>query len=216
MSETWWAIGLAVLAHAAAAIAQETSADKKLYCWERAGSKVCSDALPPEQAAAARRELSARSGRTLEEIARPMTAEERRAAAEAARLEQAQADIRRAAARRDLAMVESYASEAELRRAFGDRIVLVDESIKGSLLAEENLRRGLVSLLNRACDLELIDKPVPNTLQQAIRKQHGDLTRLLATLRDQRRESDVLNDELENALQRYRDLRAQREAGGTH
>lgn len=205
------AIGLIILAYAPSLGAQQVSADKKLYCWEQAGKKVCSDTLPPEQAAAARVELSSKDGRTLDEVARALTPEERRAAAAARRQAEAEADVLRASARRDLAMVESYASEADLRRAFGERIILVDESIKGSVLAEENLRRGLVSQLGRASDLELAGKPVPKALQDNILKQHADLTRQLAQLQEQRGERSMLNDDLNAALQRYRDLKAQRQ-----
>ena len=67
-----------------AALAQKAATpQKKLYCWNDNGKKVCGDALPPEQAARARKEFSARSGRTLNEVDRALTAEERTAAAAA-------------------------------------------------------------------------------------------------------------------------------------
>lgn len=200
-----------LLVLACAPMLQAWAGEKKLYCWEQGGKKVCSDTLPPEQAAAARVELSSTDGRTLDAVARALTPEERRAAAEAKRLADAQADIDRASARRDQAMVESYTSEADLRRAFGERIILVEESIKGSVLAEENLRRGLVSQLSRASDLELAGKPVPQKLQDNIARQHDDLSRLLAQLQQQRGERGVLTGEFNAALQRYRDLKAQRQ-----
>ena len=70
-------------------------------------------------------------------------------AAEAAR-EQADAEARQL--RRDLAMVESYANEADLRRAYGDRTSLLDETLKASRLGLSNLRLSLLSLLRQAGD----------------------------------------------------------------
>ena len=77
--------------------------------------------------------------------------------------EQAQlaADAEAARQRRDMAMVESYATEADLRRAYGERISLLDDSLKASQLDVANLRQSLVSLLDQASDLELSGKPVP-------------------------------------------------------
>src|SRR3546814_17752408 len=65
-----------------------------------------------------------------------------------------------AAMRRDLAMVESYATQDDLRRAYGERITLVEESLKTSRLGLVNLRQSLLSLLRQAADLELQSKPV--------------------------------------------------------
>ena len=50
---------------------------KKLYCWDEGGRKVCGDALPASAAAAARTEISAKSGRTLDTVGRALTPDER-------------------------------------------------------------------------------------------------------------------------------------------
>ena len=186
---------------------------KKLYCWNENGRKVCGDALPPEQTASARTEISARSGRTLGRVDRALTGEERNAATEQARQAQVAAEAERAQVRRDLAMVESYATENDLRRAFNERIVLVDEGIKTSLLSEANLRLGLVGLLTRAANLELDGEPVPRPLQDNILKQRNELTRQVQILAAQRAERVSLDDDLGSALQRYRDLKAASEGG---
>lgn len=183
------------------------AAQKKLYCWSENGRKVCGDALPAEQAASARTEFSARSGRTLNRVDRALTDEERATAAVEAREAQLVQDAERARIRRDLAMVESYATENDLRRAFNERIVLVDEGIKTSVLSEANLRLGLVGLLNQAANLELGGKPVAKPLRENILKQRAELTRQVEILGDQRAERALLDDDLTGALQRYRDLK---------
>src|SRR3546814_13282156 len=79
--------------------------------------------------------------------------------------------------RRDRAMVESYATEDDLRRAYGERITLVEESLKTSRLGLVNLPQSLLSLLRRAADLELQSNPVYKALGDNIQRQHGDLLR---------------------------------------
>ena len=200
--------GAVLLALTATVAVAQDAPKKKLYCWNENGRKVCGDALPPEQAANARTEFSATSGRTLDRVERALTAEERRAAEEAARQARLQADSEAARIRRDLAMVDSYATEADLRRAFSERIVLVEESIKTSVLGEANLRRGLVALLDRAANLELGGKPVPQPLRADIDRRHADLGRQLQILREQRTDRAALDTELAATLQRYHDLKA--------
>lgn len=200
------AAALAAAIACAPALGQDAPA-QKLYCWNQNGTRVCSDALPPEQAGAARTEISARSGRPVGQVERSLNAEERQAAnaeRDSARLA---ADADAARIRRDLAMVASYASEGDLRRAFGERIILVDESIKTSLMSEGNLRRGLVALLQQASNHELTGQPVPKPLHDDIRKRHADLIRQQQILRDQRHDRSQLDTELEAAVKRYHDVR---------
>ncbi len=186
---------------------------KKLYCWNANGHKVCGDALPPEAAAQARTVINASNGMHTGEIARPLTPEERAAAAVIAAQSQAAADASTASARRDLAMVESYSTEADLRRAYGDRITLLDTGMKASNLGESNLRLSMVSLLDQASDLELTGKPVPKILVAKLQAQHGDMVKQKRILAQQQRDRAALDGELADALTRYRTLK-QAEAGG--
>lgn len=194
-----------LLALCAGTAAQEKQ--KKLYCWNENGRKVCGDALPPEAAERARTEINAKSGLRSGEVARALTAGERAQADAAAERARAEAEAQAAQLRRDLAMVESYTTEAELRRAYGARIVLVEEALKSSALGEANLRRSLLGLLNQAADLELAGKPVPPALTASIRLQHSELQRQLRILADQQRDRATLDRELEDALRRYRELK---------
>ncbi|MCA1713825.1 MAG: hypothetical protein LC715_01400 [Gammaproteobacteria bacterium] len=195
-----------LLALCASADAQ-TKTQKKLYCWTENGRKVCGDALPAEAAERARTEINAKSGLRSGEVARALTASERADAAAVAERARIQAEAQAAQQRRDLAMVESYTTEAELRRAYGARIVLVDESLKASVLGEANLRRSLLGLLNQAADMELAGKPVTAALTANIRLQHDELQRQLRILAAQRSDRATLDDELEDALRRYRALK---------
>ncbi|MGH8076362.1 MAG: hypothetical protein ACREPE_03410, partial [Lysobacter sp.] len=99
------------------ALAQTESA-KKLYCWTEKGRKVCGDALPPTAVDNARTEISAKSGLATGSVDRALTAEERAAAAAKIEAERQVALAEEARERREMAMVESYAGEDELRRAY--------------------------------------------------------------------------------------------------
>lgn len=200
----------------AAAAAQDKTASKtakKIYCWEEDGHKVCGDALPADAVDAARTEISARTGNAVRSLERAPTDEERAAAADARREAARDAEAEAAAKRRDLAMVESYATENDLRRAYGERITLVEESLKTSRLGLVNLRQSLLSLLRQAADLELQSKPVRKALGENIQRQHADLLRQQAILEQQIRDRASLGSDLEQALERYRALKSPQTTG---
>ena len=123
-----------------------------------------------------------------------------RAAAEA---EMAEAERHR----RDLAMVESYATENDLRRAYGERITLVEEALKTSGLSITNLRQSLLSLLRQAAERELLGQPVGKALVDGIQAQHGDLVRQQAIMERQLADRASLGSDLDGALERYRSMK---------
>ena len=72
---------LGVMAMAAAQTAPHT--EKKIYCWNDAGRKICGDALPASATDSARTEFSIKSGMATAHIDRTLNSEERSAAAQA-------------------------------------------------------------------------------------------------------------------------------------
>lgn len=195
------------LALAGGAAAQEKTKAKKLYCWDDHGHKVCGDALPSEAAGTRREEFSVKSGRRVAEVAAALTPEERAAAADAAKAAAAQAESDAARQRREMAMAESYATEAELRKAFQERIDLLDETLKASELGVTGLRQSLVGLLRQAGELELAGKPVPVITANNIARQHAELRRRERILAQQRIDRAKLDDELGAVLRRYREIK---------
>lgn len=196
------AIGLALLGSGTAA------AQKRVYCWNENGKKVCGDALPAEAADSARTEISARSGLRTGQVARALTEAERSDAALAADAARREADAAAMLKRRDLAMVESYVTEADLRRAYGERTELLDETLKASTLGLSNLRLSLLNLLRQAGDRELAGEPVPKRLADTIRNQHDELLRQQQILAGQQKDRGALDTELNDAVVRYRALKA--------
>lgn len=201
------AIALALLC-ALAAPAHAQTAGKKLYCWNDAnGNRTCGDTLPPGATDLARTEINAASGEQTREVGRALTAEERAAATAAETRAQAEARAKEEQQRRDLAMVESYATEADLRRAYGERTSLLDDALKASAIAESNLRRSLVVLLDQANNLQLAGRPVPENLLANVRSQHAELGKQLRIILEQRADRASLDAELADALVRYNALK---------
>jgi hypothetical protein len=181
---------------------------KKLYCWTEGGRKVCGDALPASAVDNARTEISAKSGMATGQVGRALTAEERAAAATQAELDKQNQFALAAQRMREHAMAESYATEADLRRAFNNRIALLDDTIKAAQLSIDGLRQSLISLLRRAGEAELAGKRVPASLTGNIHNQHAELMRQQAMLVTHREDRSQIDAELAHALQTYRELKA--------
>jgi hypothetical protein len=191
----------ALAALALPALAQNQGAsEKKLYCWDQNGVRVCSDTLPPEALQRQRDEINSNSGT----LTRP---EERAAAAveDAQRLADLAAEETRR--RTDQAMLLSFQDEDDLRRVFKERIGIVDNSIATARYNVASLRDGLLSLLQGARDRELAQQPTPAKSAADIRVRHDELLRqqrMQASFEKQRKDLDV---EIANTLVRYRQLK---------
>ena len=201
------ALAMAGLGTGIAYAQTKPSTEKKIYCWNEGGRKVCGDALPASAANSARTEISSRSGMTTGRVDRALTGSERSAAEVAAEVARRQAEVLALQQRRDLAMVESYMTEADLRRAYGERTVLLDETLKASKLGLSNLRLSLLALLRQAGDKELGGEPVIKPLADSIREQHGELLRQQQILITQQQDRATLEHELQDSLRRYRELK---------
>ena len=84
--------------------AQPKPSEKKLYCWDEGGRRICSDALPASAVGRQRTEFDQNTGTAVKHVARALTAEE---SARAAIEEEAQ-KIEAQRKRREMAMVVSY------------------------------------------------------------------------------------------------------------
>lgn len=199
-------LGTLLVMLASHALAQK-SPTKKLYCWNENGRKVCGDALPADAVDSARTEISAKSGLATGRVDRALSADERAAAAAQAELDQQAALAKEARLRREMAMVESYASETELRRAYEHRISLSEGTVKASQMSVTGLRQSLLTLLRRAGESELAGKAVGKPLAENILTQHGELLRQQGMLVQQQREAGEIEGEFANALERYRALK---------
>ncbi|TZF88602.1 hypothetical protein [Cognatilysobacter lacus] len=204
----------AVLGLASAIHAQEAP-KKKLYCWNEAGHKVCGDALPASAANSARTEFNTKSGMATAVVGRALTPEERAAADAQAKAQADAAAAAEAEQRRLMAMVETFPTEDDLRRAFDARVSLNRDAMKTARMGIDGLRQSLVALLRRAGDVELNSKPVPKTLAGEIRGQHGQLLAQQAALATLQRESANIQAQMQEAVARYRELKPRPASGST-
>jgi hypothetical protein len=182
---------------------QPSGKPKKLYCWDEGGRRVCSDSLPASAVGHQRTEFDPKTGMAVNRVGRALTEAERAQAAKEEEARKAEEDR----ARREMAMVVSYQTEADLERAFRNRFELIEESLKGSAMAQTNLHRSLISLLRQANELELQSKPVGKALREKIRGQHAELLALRALQQRQETERAALDVEFREALSRYRALK---------
>lgn len=198
---------LAALFAALPAVAQDKPAERKLYCWDEGGRKVCGDALPASAVNSARTEISSRTGMPAARLGRMLSPSEQAEAAaqEAARRQEAE---RIAAQKRsDTALAESYDSEDALRHAFKVRYELVDESLKTSEMTINTQRRRLLQLMRSAADLELEGKPVNEKLSQDIQAQRAALVDAMHMQQQQQAERSLLDSQQQEALDRWRKAR---------
>lgn len=202
------AAALTLMALSTAFAQTKAPTEKKIYCWNEGGRKVCGDALPASAVDSARTEFSAKSGLETAQVDRALTDAERSEATKAAEIARQQAEAEAAQKRRDLSMIESYMTENDLRRAYGERTALLDETLKASHLGLSNLRLSLLSLLRQAGDLELTGAPVTKKLTDSILQQHAELLRQRQILQVQEADRIELGRELQDSLSRYRSMRA--------
>lgn len=198
-------LSLPLLLALAPALAQ--SGGKKLYCWDDdKGNRVCGDTVSGEDLQRERQELNTQ-GRVTAQVGRALTEEERAAQdaeAERLRIEAAAAEARR---RTEQALLTSYNNETELRKVFDEHVSILDYQIQTAAYNISGLRGGLVTLLQSAGEAELAGRPVPEKVQQDIRKLHADLSRNQAMKGDYQRRREALDVEIAATLQRFREIK---------
>ena len=193
------ALVLAVLAAPAAA--------QKLYRWVDADGKVqYTDALPPEAVNQQRSELNS-AGMAVREVDRAMTPEER-AVADAAAAEEARlAEIKAEQDKMDAALMGSYATEADLQRAYSERFDLLDQTLEAADVGIRSQEKSLTDLVAHAASLERGGKPVPATVQSSINAARRQVEEQNEYLQKRRLERETLQAEYDEILARYRALK---------
>ncbi|WP_395790182.1 DUF4124 domain-containing protein [Aquimonas sp.] len=193
------ALVLAVLAAPAAA--------QKLYRWVDADGKVqYTDALPPEAVNQQRSELNS-AGMAVREVDRAMTPEER-AVADAAAAEEARlAEIQAEQDKMDAVLMGSYATEADLQRAYAERFDLLDQTLEAADVGIRSQEKSLSDLVAHAASLERGGKPVPATVQSSINAARRQVEEQNEYLQKRRLERETLQAEYDEILARYRALK---------
>ena len=149
----------------------------KLYKWTDENGKVhFSDRVPPEQVKQARSELNSQ-GVSVKQTERAKTPEEIAAAKaeaeEAARLQKIADEQRRS----DETLINSYASEDDLKRAYEANLELIEQQII-STNADIDLReRNLEQLVKRASQSEQSGQKVDDNITKLIDNERQEIER---------------------------------------
>ncbi|MDZ4116311.1 MAG: DUF4124 domain-containing protein [Xanthomonadaceae bacterium] len=199
---------LAVILAAPAVQAQNNPAPK-LYRWtDKDGKEHYTDSLPAEAVDAARAELNKASGSTVSKVERAMTDDERAQKAREAEAAAAAAKIEADRLQNDRTLLSSYSSESELQKTYSDRLILVEESVKSAQVGINSQRGSLASLLAHATDRELAGQAVDARTLENLGDAHRQLGEQKIVLQRREAERNALQNELDDLLARYRELKA--------
>lgn len=148
----------------------------KLYRWVGPDGKVhYGDDIPPEALNQAREEISKNTGNVLKTVDRALTPEERAAADVKAEADRQAALALSKAKENDQILLNSYPTEADLTRAYGDRIDQQKTELQGLRLSLDNQQGSMSSFLYSASTRELEGKPVDAYLVANIDKLHTEI-----------------------------------------
>ena len=209
MTRSGLSLAVMVVALASTSLsAQEVK--KKLYRWVDKDGKVhYDDALPAEAVDQARREFSANTGTATGSVDRALTPEERaqqEAAAKAAAAASVSAEER---ARNEQAMLTSYETENDLRRAYNERLELLKQTLESTDVGLQSLHASLSASLAQAAESELEHKPVDSKRADSIREMHAEVLKQQIFQANRKAELMSLDSEFQRMLNRYRELHQQ-------
>ncbi len=155
----------------------------KLYKWvDKEGNVHFSDQVPADQAGYAREKMNDQ-GVSVEKVERALTPEEQ--AKRIADEEDAAAKVKRLADEKkaDETLLNSYANESDLKRAYDQRMDLLGQTIEARRIEIAAREQSLASLVAEAANLERASKPVSDTLKQMIAAERGEIDKQKAYLK---------------------------------
>lgn len=185
----------------------------KLYKWtDKDGNIHYSDSIPPEAKEYARERLSDQ-GVSVERVGRAMTPEELAAirAAEKAEADRAaEAERQRKA---DEALLNSYASEEDLTRAYNQRMDLLAQTIDARRIEINSREQSLGKLVAQAAEMERAGRPVSDALKQMISSERVEIDRQKAFLVKKEAEKITAKADYDRDFAKYKAALARAEAG---
>jgi len=180
---------------------------QKLYRWvDKEGKVHYTDTLPPEAMQSARDELNSH-GMTVNRVDRALTEEERKLKAEQAQQEADAAARQAEQDKMDAVLTSSYATEADLERAYKERFDLLDQSVEAAKVGITSQEKSLTDLLAHAARLEREGKPVPATVNSSISAARNQVAEQRSYMEMREAERANLQAEYEAVRTRYRKLK---------
>jgi hypothetical protein len=184
--------------------AQAQAGGKKMYKWtDQQGNVHYSDQIPPEAKEYARERYSDR-GVSVERVDRAQTPEEiaaARAAEDKAIAEAKAAEERR---KKDEALLNSYANEEDLVRAYNQRVDLLNQTVEARRIEIGAREQGLANLVAQAADMERRGQAVSDAIKQMIAGERTEIERQKQFLKDKEGEKEAARVDYERDLALYK------------
>jgi hypothetical protein len=172
-------------------------------CTDAGGRTITSDRPPPECFGRPIKELRP-DGSVRRVIEPPLTPEQRKAREEQARREYQEQERRRAQARRDLALMETYASEAEIEAARQAALNSRRELIERAKKRLENFARERKRLDDEA--EFYANRKMPDKLQRAFDANESLTHSEQKLMADMQAEMVRINERFDGEARRFREL----------
>lgn len=205
ITKSLWAMTLVAVFAAGVAGAQDK---RKLYRWvDKQGNVHFDDALPPEAVNQARTEFKTKNGNAVGSVDRALTPEERAAQEEATRVASVEAARLGELKLQEDIMMASYRTEADLRRAYEERINLLKTTLESTDISIKSLRENMATMLSQASDTELENRQVVGDRARSIRALHAERIKQQAFQVNRRVELEALTAEFARMLSRFRELK---------
>jgi hypothetical protein len=196
---------LLILPAAAAILFSPSAYSGKSYCCiDQTGRRACGDMLPQECYGRAYREVDSH-GNILRQVEAPMTAEQvaQRDADALRKKEEEHAAMEQK--RRDMALLNTYASETDIEFMRSRALAEVDKNAKD---AQTKLKDALKRKKMLDDELEFYKKkPVPPTLKDQIKSVDADIKSQQIAIDEKTKEKEQLNIRFDEEKKRYLELR---------
>ncbi|MCB1599514.1 MAG: DUF4124 domain-containing protein [Lysobacterales bacterium] len=199
-------LALAIFAlgvHSSAAAAGEKAG--KLYKWtDKDGNIHFSDQIPPEAKEYAREKINDQ-GISVERTERALTPEERAAKEAEERRIAEEAAAKEARRKADEALLNSYASEEDLDRAYSQRMDLLGQTIEARRVEINAREISLSQLVAQAADMERSGRTVSDALKQMITGERAEIERQKQFLVRKEAEKIEAKADYERDLAKYKE-----------
>lgn len=178
------------------------------YKWrDAAGQMHYSDTLTNE-ALAQGYEVVNSQGLTVRRVARPLTADEKVAAAKAAAIAKAEREAAEERKRSDQQLLAAYPTEADLLLAHKAQLDQLDQIVRAAQAGMQSQEATLADLLGRADELQHRGNPVPKRLADQIKELRDALDQQRAFQANKQSERDRAAASQAVQLAHYRELKA--------
>lgn len=180
-------------------------AEKKIVKWtDEHGVVHFGNAQPASQSKLGAQTLNAQGVVTSTKVDQASAA----SAAEALKKQELEKAAAAKLAAEDQRMLDSYASEDDLKRNYTQSVELLDQQVIATQADIENRQKGLNKLIATAGESERAGKPVPEQIQMMIANERAQIESQRAYIKQKEEDKKLAKTRYETELARYREVLA--------